>query len=93
MFLEEALTGFIYTHAEEDAYFKGRSEVSMDLLRIVKKLTRGLEVRVRTYKDWTDAILMGYSVFRELKEHRAGFVCVDMEKQTLVFEPHPSFLT
>jgi hypothetical protein len=84
--LEEALTGFIYAQAEDENFFEGRTELGMELLRTVKKLTRGLEVRVRTYKDWTDAILMGYKVFRELTKHRIGFVHVNMLEQTLTFQ-------
>lgn len=101
--LEEALTGFIYEAASDNHFFENTAQLERRLLLAVKRLTRGLEVKVRTYEDWTSAITSGYRVFREIKSALAampaapeteearelGQVHVDMNERTIVFEPTP----
>jgi hypothetical protein len=97
--LEEALTGIVYESASDDKFFKERDRLERRLLLTVKRLTRNLEVSVRTYDQWTEAILRGYAVFREITaaakmraaQNRApkhiGLVNLDMTTRTITFKP------
>lgn len=97
--LEEALTGIIYEAASDNDLFKDKTKLERRLLLTVKRLTRKLEVSVRTYDQWTAAILAGYSIFRTLtsfaKNHahtdekavHIGLVTVDMVDKKISFEP------
>ena len=98
--LEEALTGIIYESASDDKFFTERDRLERRLLLTVKRLTRNLEVSVRTYDQWTEAILRGYAVFREIITEAAkvraaangapkhiGTVDLDMTTRTITFKP------
>jgi hypothetical protein len=97
--LEEALTGIIYEAASDNDLFKDHRQLERRLLLTVKRLTRSLEVRIRTYNQWTDAILRGYDVFREIttlarinrpsdgESRHIGLVNVDMNDKKIWFEP------
>jgi hypothetical protein len=97
--LEEALTGIVYESASDNALFRDHQKLERRLLLTVKRLTRTLEVRVRTYDQWTFAILSGYSVFREITESakerpradvqalHIGLVHVNMNEKKVWFEP------
>jgi hypothetical protein len=98
--LEEALTGFIYEAATDNNLFENTTQLERHLLLTVKRLTRGLEVSVRTYDEWNSAILAGYLVFREItavaraamkaestSDVVIGTVHVDMNGKTISFDP------
>jgi hypothetical protein len=99
--LEEALTGFIYEAATDNRFFENTTHLERHLLLTVKRLTRGLEVGVRTYEQWNLSILAGYRAFRALKiahmqlrskaKASAGVVLgsvhVDMNAGTIEFQP------
>ena len=49
-------------------------------------MTDYLEVSSRSRTDWQHAILTGYSVFRDVVEHRGGVVTADLDARTLTFD-------
>ena len=64
--------------------------VDWDLLRIVKRITSRLEVRVRTEAEWEEAILLAFKVWREVREHDGGTLHGDLVARTLEFVPPTS---
>lgn len=74
---EEALSMIIFNEAKRKDYFKGVSKVSKTTLRIIKEMTENFEVNVRTTKEWEQAILKAYEVFRFLIENKGGRVEFD----------------
>ena len=63
--IDEAISAFIFNYAEHHNYFEGTGGVDYSLLRIVKNLTKHLEVNVCTTKQWEDAILLGFEIWRK----------------------------
>ncbi|ATQ43675.1 pyrophosphatase [Caulobacter mirabilis] len=90
--LEEGISTYIFNWAKPD-YFKGVKKIDYTLLKTIKHFVRGYEVEDQPFWAWEKAILRGYSVFRELVEHRRGLVTIDLTKRDLFYElipPSPS---
>lgn len=50
-------------------------------------MVQGFEVAACPSWLWARAIVRGFEVFRELREHKHGTVTVDMERRTINFIP------
>jgi NTP pyrophosphatase (non-canonical NTP hydrolase) len=91
--IEEALTAFIFAHAEQQKFFQDAEHVDFGLLKTVERLTLGLEVRHRSYEEWETAILKGFQLFRALRDQKEGLVMIDLTadpEQRLVLETLPA---
>lgn len=85
--VEEAISVLVFNEAPQRSWFNEESTVDIGLLKTIIRLTAGLEVHSCTAKQWKAAILQGYSVFKELNEHRGGRVDVDLDRQCLTYHP------
>jgi hypothetical protein len=56
------------------------------LLKAVRELVTGYEVAQRPLWQWEHAILEGFRIFRELREHRNGIVTINLNQRTINFE-------
>jgi len=84
--LEEGLSLYVFNHAEKHKFFREVQIIDFSVLKIVKELTKNLEVSSSTYKQWEKAILEGYKVFRELINYRGGTIELDLNKTTIVYK-------
>lgn len=84
--LEEAIAAMVYSKAREHNYFKS-SPVDYSLLKTIKGLVAGFEVKTATYVDWERAIVEGLKVFEQLRAHKGGKVAIDMRKRSITFSP------
>jgi len=85
--LEEGLTAYVFSGAVEHSLFATTDRIPSDLIKACQRMTSHLEVAERTAADWEDAILAGYSIFRQLREHRGGTVHADLVARALTFTP------
>lgn len=86
--LEETVAAATYEYAaRHDSLDVTR--VDWDLLRIIKRVTANLEVRVRTEAEWERAILLAFQVWRQVREHDGGAVEGDLIARTLRFVSAP----
>lgn len=69
-----------------NAFFRNVSTLDYGLLKTVHEFVRGYEVEARPLWQWERAILEGFRIFRELKEHRCGAVTVDLDRRAITFE-------
>jgi len=53
------------------------------VLKTIKMLTSGLEVKVRSAHQWEEAILAGYDVWRVIREQGGGTVLIDLELRSI----------
>lgn len=86
MVIEEGIAALVYSYAKDHNWLEGVKHVDDDLLKTIKKMTDHLEVRDRTEKQWEDAIMQGYSVWRQLQEHKQGYITVDFNERKLSFQ-------
>ena len=82
---EEAISMIIFNEAKKNNYFEGVSNVSRTTLRIINEMTENFEVRVRSAKDWENAILKSYDIFRSLIKHQGGKVKFDALKKVILY--------
>lgn len=69
---EEAISAVVFGHAKEHSFFESLSSVDYGLLRTVQTMTHPFEVRDKSLREWEQAILSGYSVWRKMRENRGG---------------------
>jgi len=81
--IEEAVVAFIYDYAKDHAYLDGVDKLDYPLLRTIKSLTSGLEVARWSLRDFEDAILQGFEIWRSLIKDRGGVVVCDMSARTI----------
>lgn len=85
--VEEGLTAWLFSYSKSLDYFDGHDGVSFDVLKTIQKFVHGYEVEKCPLKLWEDAILQGYSVFRQVKKNNGGIVIGDREKRTIIYRP------
>lgn len=87
--VEEGLTAWIFSRAKGLDFFAGQSGVSFDLLKTVQQFVSGYEVAACPLSLWEIAILRGYDVFRQVKEHSGGVIVGDRSSRTIEYAPLP----
>jgi NTP pyrophosphatase (non-canonical NTP hydrolase) len=85
--IEEGIAFAAYVYAADHNYLAGVEAVDWQLLRHIKQMTSRLEVRSRTTKEWNDALLRGFAVWRELRECGGGTVKGELTLGTIEFVP------
>lgn len=84
--IEEAISILIFNQAEERSWYADASSVDISLLKTIRRMVTGLEVKACTAKQWKSAISQGYAVFSELKRNGGGDVLVDLDRQMLQYQ-------
>jgi NTP pyrophosphatase (non-canonical NTP hydrolase) len=85
--VEEGLSAWIFAKAKLLGFFEGQKGVSFDLLKTVSEFVRGYEVDTCPLKLWEDAILQGYSVFRQVKANNGGLIVCDRTTRRIEYKP------
>ncbi len=85
--VEEGLTAWLYSYSKGLDYFAGHDSVSFDALKTIQKFVQGYEVDRCPLKLWEEAILQGYSVFRQVRKNNGGIVIGDRESRTISYRP------
>ncbi|MBX7141129.1 MAG: hypothetical protein K1X63_08635 [Chitinophagales bacterium] len=83
---EESISLIIFNKAKRKNFFEEETKVSPSLLNQIKEMTTPFEVTSKSKKDWENAILKGYSLFRELVKNNGGKIHFDMLKQSAIYE-------
>lgn len=81
---EEAISLILFNEAKRTNLFENK-KVSKTLLRIIKQMTEPFEVRVKTEKDWENAILKGYSLFKKLVANRGGKIEFNLGNRNAIY--------
>jgi hypothetical protein len=82
---EEAISLILFNEAKRKNLFENNKRINKSTLRIIKEMTEGFEVKHRTEKEWQNAILKGYDIFRLLIKNKGGEVHFDMMKQKVEY--------
>lgn len=84
--IDEGVSVLIFEYARNHSFFEGAGGVDYSLLRTIKNMTRHLEVSACTPKEWENAILLGFDIWRKLRDQKQGRVICDLYDKTMVFE-------
>lgn len=88
--IEEAVSILIFNQAQERGFYTDTSSIDIALLKTIRRMVNGLEVKACTAKQWQKAINQGYAAFSALKESNGGDVVVDLDLQTIHVRPSTS---
>ena len=83
--IEEAVTQTIFDYATDHSMLKGAKRIDQSLLKLIKRMVRGLEVNTRSVQEWEQAILVGFDAFRKLKQNAGGWLILDAEVRQLTY--------
>jgi NTP pyrophosphatase (non-canonical NTP hydrolase) len=84
--IEEGISALAFDYAHDHSYLERVNDVDYGILRIIKQLTRHLEVKECSEHQWQDAILQGFAVWRQLQRAKKGIVIGDLRARTFRFE-------
>jgi NTP pyrophosphatase (non-canonical NTP hydrolase) len=83
--IEECIAFQVFSYARQNAFLAGLDRVDHDLLKLIKNLTRGLEVDECAEWEWEAAILKGFEIFRALRDNSGGTLTIDAEARNVSF--------
>jgi NTP pyrophosphatase (non-canonical NTP hydrolase) len=72
--IEEMIAAVVGEYALRHGFLASARRVDWELLRVAKRLTAGLSVRVRSEAEWEDAIVTGVRVWGQLRKAGGGTV-------------------
>ena len=84
--IEEGISALVFSYAEAHGFFENVSELDYSLLKTIRYLSSRLEVGICSNGDCERAILNGYKVWSQIRDHRGGRVILDLNQQTLEVE-------
>lgn len=84
--IEEGIAAFVYNYASQERFLDGVKHVDFELLTTIRSMVGQLEVRDRTARDWENAILRSYEIWRQVNENAGGTVHLDLHERTIEFE-------
>lgn len=85
--IDEAISALVFEHAKIHQFYDGVTTLDEKLLQTIKLLTGHLEVKQSTSKEWEQAILLGFEVWRKMREAKEGRVICNLHEKTMMFEP------
>lgn len=88
---EEGVSAWIFEFARKLDWFSGMKpgELSLDLLKSVRRFVGPYEIKEAPLWLWEEAILAGYGAFRFLREQRRARLRLDINKRQLTWEALP----
>ncbi len=84
--IDEAISVLVFDYAKNHNYFEGSGGVDYELLRTINKLTCHLEVGSCTTKQWERAIILGFKIWRRLRDKKKGRIICNMHDKSMMFE-------
>lgn len=84
--IDEGIAALVFSHADEHNFYDGIAELDDEMLKHIKYMTTGLEVKDCTKHDWERAVLLGYDIWRQVKNHHGGIIIGNLDNQTLIYK-------
>jgi NTP pyrophosphatase (non-canonical NTP hydrolase) len=84
--IEEGVAALVFAYATSHNYLEGITRLDQQLLDSISMLVGGTEVGVRSAADWERAILTGYDMFRQLRDHDGGTVSFEADSRSMTFQ-------
>jgi NTP pyrophosphatase (non-canonical NTP hydrolase) len=81
--IEEGISALVFGYARSHQFLEGVSAVDYSLLRTIQHMTAHLEVRNCTTGDWEQAVLQGFSVWREIVRMSGGRLLIDLDQRKI----------
>lgn len=83
--VEEAIAHTVFNYGLGHSNLSGLDRIDHNLLKLIARMVRNLEVKACELHEWQRAILVGFAAFRELTKNRGGWLLLDAERQSLKY--------
>jgi hypothetical protein len=88
--IEEAIVAYVFSQAKDYNWFNARQRIPLDILKVVRLLTKGYEAASIPLWAWSEAILQGFDAFRSLKDtDGTGVVICDADRHSITVSELP----
>jgi NTP pyrophosphatase (non-canonical NTP hydrolase) len=84
--IEEGISAYIFRYAKDHNWLEGTQGVSSELLRTIKSLTADLEVSRCSAREWEEAIIKGFEVWRQIKKRGGGTLLIDLDRRSITIK-------
>lgn len=81
--IEEGVVAVAFDYARGHQFLEGVSDIDTSVLRTIQGMCGHLEVASRPLTLWRQAILDGFTVWREVVRNRGGIVQADLDKREI----------
>jgi NTP pyrophosphatase (non-canonical NTP hydrolase) len=81
--IEEGISAMIFSYAENHSFLEGITTLDWTWLRIIRDMTKDIEVQRCSLHEWEQAILQGYDVWRKVRQNRGGRIDCDLLSHTI----------
>ena len=87
--IEEGMVAFLFEHARNHHWYADVNSLDYDILKTIRVMTAGLEVKHRPLWEVEQAVLQGFRVWRQMRDANGGRVVGDLYRRSIIFQPHP----
>lgn len=87
--IEEGMVAFLFEHARHHRWFEDVASLDYDILKTIRVMTAGLEVKHRPLWEVEQAVLRGFAVWRQVRDANGGRVIGDLYRRSITFQPLP----
>jgi NTP pyrophosphatase (non-canonical NTP hydrolase) len=88
--IDEGISALVFDYAKDHQWLLNVVDLDYQLLRTIKGITSLLEVKARSMGEWQRAILVGFSVWRQVLACNGGRIAVDLDSKNLTFLGPPT---
>lgn len=85
--IEEAIAVLAFEYARTARFLEGVHTLDFTLLQTIHNLVSGLEVRIRTTREWETAIIRSFEIWRQLRANKGGVVTINLPDRDIVYSP------
>ena len=83
--IEEAIAHTVFNYALGHSMLRGLDRLDHNILKLIGRMVRNLEVKDCQLHEWQRAVLVGFEAFRALTKNRGGWLLLDAETQRLTY--------
>lgn len=84
--IEEAIAAIAFEYASKHRFLDGVDFVDSSVLRTITDMASGYEVRIRSVREWEQAIRRSFEIWRDLRRHHGGSLQLDLLARSITFE-------
>jgi hypothetical protein len=81
--VEEAIAHTVFNYALGHSMLKNLDRLDHNILNLIGRMVRNLEVKDCQLHEWQRAVLVGFQAFRSLSKNRGGWLLLDAETRSL----------
>ena len=83
--VEEAIAHTVFNYGLGHSMLRGLDRIDHNLLKLIGRMVRNLEVKDCHLHEWQRAVLVGFKAFCCLMENRGGWLLLDADTQSLTY--------